>query len=107
LKRGPSFAVPPWNQFVFRLHYKDISLLHFGSQNTVVVSREFETIHSGCFYRRRRLSKVSFESDSNLFRIEANVFEQCRSSKSIVIPRSVRKLARDCAPIRLKRVRSV
>jgi hypothetical protein len=61
----------------------------------ICVSSYIQTI-SGGFCPRNSVSAVTFESDSQLFRIERRVFHECKSLRSICIPSSLETLCPQC-----------
>jgi hypothetical protein len=65
------------------------------SINVVTIPRHVQILSSKCFYDCKSLSSVSFETDSELTRIESHAFWSCLSLRSITIPRHVQILCSD------------
>jgi hypothetical protein len=63
---------------------------------SVIIPRHVQILCSYCFSDCSSLSSISFESDSELTRIESNAFYSCSSLKSITIPRHVQILCSSC-----------
>jgi hypothetical protein len=60
-----------------------------------VIPRNIEIIGQGCSHSCQSLKSISFESDSQLKRIDSQAFSSS-SLQSIVVPRSVEYLASSC-----------
>jgi hypothetical protein len=67
---------------------KSTLICYFGSQKSVTIPHHVETLGPRCFSLLTSLSSISFETESQLKRIEPHAFSSS-SLKSIVIPRSV------------------
>jgi hypothetical protein len=65
---------------------------YFGTESNIFIPRSIQTLCSSCFSCRNSLSSISFETDSELTRIESKSFDYCCSLKSITIPRHVQIL---------------
>jgi hypothetical protein len=67
----------------------------FSRSSTVHIPSHIEILGSNCFSYCHSLSSISFESNSQLTRIESNAFS-VSSLQSIVIPSSVEILCSEC-----------
>jgi hypothetical protein len=63
---------------------------------SVTMPRHVQILCLECFSCRRSLSSISFETESELTRIESGAFSYCSSLKSITIPRHVQILCSYC-----------
>jgi hypothetical protein len=66
----------------------------FGRAARVTVGREIEVLCDSCFFSCKTLSRVNFESGSQLRRIEHLAFGECSSLLTIRIPSSIEALER-------------
>jgi hypothetical protein len=64
----------------------------FGIVATVTIGREIEVLCDSCFFRCGTISRIHFESESRLRRIERLAFGECRSLHTIRIPASIQSL---------------
>jgi hypothetical protein len=62
---------------------------YFGRDKNATLSRDIQILGPGCFRYCSSLSSLSFESGSQLTRIEANALYHCLSVKSISLPGSL------------------
>jgi hypothetical protein len=80
----------------FLLSFARTSLIaFFGITATVTVDRKIQVLCDCCFAGRDTLSRVEFESDSELRRIEWGAFGGCSSLHTICIPSSIQSLERE------------
>jgi hypothetical protein len=63
---------------------------------SITIPRHVQILCSQCFSNCRSFSSISFETDSELTRIESQAFWNCCSLKSITIPRHVQILCSQC-----------
>jgi hypothetical protein len=64
----------------------------FGIAVTVTISREIRILCDSCFFACRSLSRLNFETGSQLRRIERLAFGRCSSLHTICIPSSIESL---------------
>jgi hypothetical protein len=67
----------------------------FGIAATVTVGREIEVLCDSCFFSCKTLSRVKFESGSQLRRIERLAFGECASLHTLRVPSSIESLERE------------
>jgi hypothetical protein len=67
----------------------------FGIAATVTISCEIQVLCDSCFLGCKTLSKLTFEDDSQLHRIERLAFGECSSLHTIRIPSSIQSLERE------------
>jgi heterodisulfide reductase subunit B len=69
---------------------------YFGNKSNIKIPRDVQILCSYCFASCYSLSSISFETESELTRIESYAFSSCFSLKSITIPRHVQILCSYC-----------
>jgi hypothetical protein len=80
----------------FLLDFTKTSLIaYFGTAATVTIAREIRVLCNSCFADCNTISRVEFESDTDLRRIEWCAFGGCSSLHTIHIPSSIESLERE------------
>jgi hypothetical protein len=80
----------------FLLDITQTSLIaFFGIDVTVTISKKIQVICDSCFLKSKTLSRLNFERDSELRRIERLAFGGCSSLCTIRIPSSIESLERE------------
>jgi hypothetical protein len=80
----------------FLLDFTRTSLIaYFGKEPTVTIDRKIRVLCDSCFCDRDTVSRVEFESGSDLRRIEWCAFGGCISLHKICIPSSIESLERE------------
>jgi hypothetical protein len=67
----------------------------FGITSTLAISPEIQVICDSCFLGRETISRLIFESDSQIRRIERLAFGGCTSLHTICFPSSIESLERE------------
>jgi hypothetical protein len=67
----------------------------FGTDVTVTIPKRIQVICDNCFFRCKTLSRLNFERDSELRRLERLAFGGCSSLHTIRIPSSIESLERE------------
>jgi hypothetical protein len=80
----------------FLLDFTRTSLIaYFGTAATVTIDRNIRVLCACCFANRATLSRIEFEIDLDLRRIEWCAFAGCTSLHTIYIPSSIESLERE------------
>jgi hypothetical protein len=81
----------------FLLDFESISIIRgFGDLTEVKIPKTIQTLARGCFADCRALSRVVFESGSQLSRLGHSAFRNCSALLSIWIPASVKLIHSYC-----------
>jgi hypothetical protein len=79
-------------------HIESNAFYGCSSLKSITISRHVQILCSGCFYYCKSFSSISFETNSELTRIEAGAFADTPLSSVVVVPVNASFIAGDALP---------